>query len=160
MDIGDGWTRPTRGGFRFDLMSWSPAALLADLARFDADEWIPLGGDGSYGEEWDEIPLIKPSKSQDGGTVNHDKLESCPTFLEVASAFPGRVLDMTMARLSPGGWVQEHRDISGGTAMGVARFHVPVVTHPDVEFYINRSRVFMDEGEVWNLCRVCIWKLL
>jgi aspartyl/asparaginyl beta-hydroxylase (cupin superfamily) len=49
------------------------------------------------------------------------------------------------------GRIKEHRDFSGGVPMGVARFHVPIVTHPDVEFYVSGRRVVMDPGSVWSL---------
>jgi hypothetical protein len=59
-------------------------------------------------------------------------------------------LDIRLARfltLEPGGIIAEHRDafLSGG----VVRLHVPVVTHPDVEFYIDGHRCFWQPGELW-----------
>ncbi len=34
---------------------------------------------------------------------------------------------------------------------GIARFHVPIVTNPQVEFLLDRKIVEMKEGEVWYL---------
>jgi hypothetical protein len=75
----------------------------------------------------------------------------CTEVAKVVEAFPSRVLDMIFARIESGGRVKEHRDFSGGTPMGVGRFHIPVITHEDVEFWVNGARVVMREGEVWNL---------
>ncbi len=33
----------------------------------------------------------------------------------------------------------------------MVRFHIPVITNPEVEFYLNRERVNMSEGECWYL---------
>jgi aspartyl/asparaginyl beta-hydroxylase (cupin superfamily) len=129
---------------RFDDRHWDPAALQADLVRFSAADWDKL----DYGDEWAQIPLVWPVKD---GVEEHPLLAECDAFRAVLDSFPGRVMDAVAARLGPGGWIKEHRDISGGVAMGVARFHIPVVTHPDVEFYIGGVRCIMGEGEVWSL---------
>ena len=58
---------------------------------------------------------------------------------------------MCLASLEPGGRIKEHRDISGGTAANVIRLHIPIITHPDVAFYVDGQRVTMAAGEVWHL---------
>lgn len=133
------FTRPTRGGVRLDQLAFDPSGLRTDLARFGDQDWISR----AYGTEWAEVRLIDKER--------HPLLDSCPSFLEVLDAFPGRPIDMVLARLDPGGAIQEHRDFSGGVPMGVGRFHVPIVTSQDVEFYVSGTRVYMGEGEVWNL---------
>ena len=35
--------------------------------------------------------------------------------------------------------------------MGVVRLHVPIVTNPDAEFYVNGKRLFLGPGEAWTL---------
>ncbi len=146
------WTRPSRGGVRFDDRSWGADELQADLVRFGDDEWQSLDNGG----DWGQIPLVWPSKE---GTEVHPAMSDCPAFRAVLDSFPGRVMDAVIARLGPGGWVKEHRDISGGVAMGVARFHVPVVTHEDVEFYVDGKRCRMAEGELWSLDTTYLHKL-
>jgi len=123
---------------------WDPVPLQADLARFDESDWNTL----DYGDVWGQIPLVWPAKD---GMEQHPLLDECHAFREVIDSFPGRIMDAVVARLGPGGWVKEHRDISGGVSMGVARFHVPVVTHEGVEFYVGGERCRMGEGEVWSL---------
>ena len=34
---------------------------------------------------------------------------------------------------------------------GTVRLHIPVVTNPDVEFYLNGSRVLLEAGSAWYL---------
>ena len=138
------WTRPSRGGLRFNEHTFDPAALQEDLARFPESDWDTLAN----GDAWGQIPLVWPIED---GLAEHPLLDRCPAFRRVFESFPGRLIDAVAARLGPGGWVKEHRDISGGVSMGVARFHVPVVTHEDVEFFVGGARCRMGEGELWSL---------
>jgi quercetin dioxygenase-like cupin family protein len=34
---------------------------------------------------------------------------------------------------------------------GVARVHIPIKTSADVDFYLDRERIEMNEGEAWYL---------
>jgi aspartyl/asparaginyl beta-hydroxylase (cupin superfamily) len=140
------YTQPTRGVVRLDDMRWDTDRLQADLTRFDGDPtWESL----SYGTEWQHCMLVRPTK--DGTDWFHPALEDCPAITEIFDAFPGKVMDASLARLGPGGSIGEHRDISGGVAMGVARFHVPIVTDPGVEFFVSGDKVYLGPGETWTL---------
>lgn len=133
--------RPTRGVVRLDDLSFDAEALAADVAKAEAaTPWKPLG----YGDRWGKIELWR-------NDFRHPVLEQCPAIKHVIASLPAKVLDVELARLGPGGWVKEHRDISGGVPMGVARFHVPVVTHPNVEFSVNGKPLYLAPGETWNL---------
>jgi hypothetical protein len=137
--------RPTRGAVRLDALRWAAAPMQAELARFPDEAWQTR----AYGDLWGDIVLLKPGK--DGGMWEHPEWPSCPAIRGIVDSIPSRVLDVTLARLGPGGWVKEHRDISGGIPMGVARFHVPIVTDPGVRFFVSGRQVVMGEGELWNL---------
>jgi len=138
-------TRPVRGVTRLNDLKWDTALLQADLAQFEDSDWDAV----HYGEEWKQIMLAHPDGS--GETTLHPKVAQCPTLQAVFAAFPGKLLDATLASLAPGGSVGEHRDISGGTPMGVGRFHVPIVTDPRVEFFVSGNKLFLAAGETWNL---------
>jgi aspartyl/asparaginyl beta-hydroxylase (cupin superfamily) len=53
------------------------------------------------------------------------------------------------------GWApvrrSQHRDYDLGIEDGHARVHVPIVTNPLVEFYLDEQLVEMREGEAWYL---------
>jgi hypothetical protein len=138
-------TRRNRGATRIADMSWNQSELAADLARFDASDFGAL----AHGAAWAQVQLVRPDGR--GGCIDHPRWAACSAFQRVAKSFGGKVMNVTLASLGPGGSVKEHRDISGGLPMGVARFHVPVVTHRDVEFIVDRKPVFMGPGEVWTL---------
>ena len=74
----------------------------------------------------------------------------------LSSCCPGAALaawcrSSRLKLLAPGGFVHEHRDITGVSPMGVLRLHVPIVTDPDVEFDVNGKRVPLLPGEAWVL---------
>ena len=138
-------TQPVRGVVRLDDLVWDPAALAAEVARFPEADWQVL----SYGTAWKQIMIVHPEAG--GGQFRHPILATCPTIQAVFDAFPGRLLDASLASIAPGGAIGEHRDISGGTPMGVARFHVPIVTDPQVAFFVSGQRQYLAPGETWNL---------
>jgi Aspartyl/Asparaginyl beta-hydroxylase len=52
---------------------------------------------------------------------------------------------------TPGSVIEEHRDGQLSAEEGTARIHIPVVTNPDVEFYLNGARVVLEAGSAWYL---------
>jgi hypothetical protein len=54
-------------------------------------------------------------------------------------------------RLTVGSVIKEHNDFELSFEEGTVRIHVPVVTNPDVEFYLNRRRVVLEAGSSWYL---------
>ncbi|MEM9457154.1 MAG: aspartyl/asparaginyl beta-hydroxylase domain-containing protein [Myxococcota bacterium] len=147
----DGFTIPTLGAIRLDRLRFDVEPLIADLALFDEEDWddrdySQSGGQSGGqpdGESWNEVQLIADTP--------HPKLAQCPALAQVLATFPGRPIDMLWSRLRPGAAVGLHRDISGGGAMGVARFHVPIITNPGVIFMIDGQWITMAPGEVWSL---------
>jgi Aspartyl/Asparaginyl beta-hydroxylase len=53
--------------------------------------------------------------------------------------------------LEPGAKIHPHRDLSGASLSNRIRFHVPIVTNPDVKFMVDHERVKMNPGELWCL---------
>jgi hypothetical protein len=56
-----------------------------------------------------------------------------------------------LMRLTPGSVIKEHHDNDLSFEQGTVRLHVPVVTNPQVEFYLNRSRIVLEAGSCWYL---------
>lgn len=124
--------------------SWEVDAVADELAVFTADDWV----ERTSGSGWTEIRLV-----QDHGSnlEVHPKLGACPTLQRIAEDLKGRILDMSLSRLAPGGSVRPHRDLSGGVAMGVARLHIPLITDDQVEFTVAGRRIRLAPGTVWLL---------
>ena len=58
---------------------------------------------------------------------------------------------MRLLRLKAGSHIREHRDYRLGYEDGEVRLHIPVVTNPDVAFFLAGERVIMAAGECWYL---------
>lgn len=53
--------------------------------------------------------------------------------------------------LEPGAEIHAHRDLTGASMNNRIRFHVPIVTNPNVDFRVSGERVQMKPGELWYL---------
>ncbi|MBV9480939.1 MAG: aspartyl/asparaginyl beta-hydroxylase domain-containing protein [Acidobacteria bacterium] len=51
--------------------------------------------------------------------------------------------------LPPGGHIKDHFDFHTSFQFGLLRLHIPIITHPDVEFVIDGERVEWKPGELW-----------
>jgi len=56
-----------------------------------------------------------------------------------------------LLRLKAGSSIREHSDYRLGYEDGEVRLHIPVVTNPDVNFFLAGQRLSMQEGECWYL---------
>jgi len=118
-----------------------PPGLQADLwCLTEAREWKTL----KDGQHWSQIVLVK-------NQFRHPRLAECPAIEQAIFHLPSRVLDACLKLLGPGGFVHEHRDMTGAAPLRVVRLHVPIVTHPDVDFCVNGMRLFLRPGEAWIL---------
>ena len=133
--------RPTRGAIRLNALYIDPEPLRADLRHIvQTVEWKVL----KYGEHWAQIVLLRDE-------FRHPLLTTCLALERAIAGLPSRPLDACLKLLGPGGFVLEHRDMTGAVPMGVVRLHVPIVTHTDAEFYVNGKRLFLGPGEAWIL---------
>jgi aspartyl/asparaginyl beta-hydroxylase (cupin superfamily) len=122
-------------------LSLDPAPLEVDVQRLSAtDKWRRLK-DGAH---WDQLVLVKDD-------FREPLLSDCPGLASAIEELPSRVVAACLKRLGPGGFVNEHRDLVGAAPMGVVRLHVPIVTHPDVEFCVNGRRLYLRPGSAWIL---------
>src|SRR5262249_40154424 len=83
--------------------------------------------------------------------VDTPALRASPYLREVLSSFQTTLRATRLMRLAPGSVIKEHTDPGLRFEEGLARIHVPVLTNPDVEFYLNGSRVVMTAGSRWSL---------
>jgi len=54
-----------------------------------------------------------------------------------------------MLALAPCGKIKPHQDAGFGFANGMLRLHIPIITDPRVEFFIDGQRVHWNAGELW-----------
>lgn len=142
---------------RFD-----PQALAADLARLRDETWTAHFVTDNYRGDWDILPLRAPAgvthpilrAASHPGVTDWDDTEllaACPAFAAVLASLRCPIEAARLMRLAPGSEIREHRDPDLAAEWGNVRLHVPVVTHPEVAFYLNGARVDMASGEMWYL---------
>jgi hypothetical protein len=78
-------------------------------------------------------------------------LAACPYFQQVLATFAAPLQAVRLMRLTVGSVIKEHNDFELSFEEGTVRIHVPVVTNPEVEFYLNRRRVVLEAGSSWYL---------
>jgi mannose-6-phosphate isomerase-like protein (cupin superfamily) len=83
--------------------------------------------------------------------ANTALLAQCPAIQSALKEFHCPLRDVRLLRLAPGSHIREHRDDDLRFDQGEARLHIPLVTHPLVEFYVEGQRAIMEAGECWYL---------
>lgn len=141
-------------------LSFDPQRLQADAAQFAAGEWTAHFNQQIYRGEWSGVALravpgagvsLYPDPAAKGAfadTAAMQRLAYIPTVLD---AIPCAKNSVRLLKLAAGSNIRRHRDYYLGPEDGEVRLHVPVVTHPDVEFVLDDERVPMAEGELWFL---------
>ncbi|HEY6229829.1 MAG TPA: aspartyl/asparaginyl beta-hydroxylase domain-containing protein [Pyrinomonadaceae bacterium] len=141
--------------FKFD-----PEALRSDLDRICADEWVTHFNQDYFEGAWTGVALR--SKGGDARKLHSHSiaelsfadtplLERCPYVRETLSRFQCTLQSVRFLKLAAGSQIKEHRDYDLGFAEGQLRLHIPVITNPDVHFFLDAHRVELQPGECWYL---------
>jgi hypothetical protein len=113
-----------------------------------------------YEGEWTAIPL----RSTDGSTDNiiiapqenaeyKDTvfLDECPYIKEVLQTFDCPLMAVRLLKLNAGALIKEHRDHDLYFEKNEIRLHIPVITHEQVETWLDKERLLLQEGECWYM---------
>jgi len=128
--------------------------ILADL------HWRPHYQVKHYEGEWSAIPLrsidgksdniiISPSNDKEYGDTEF--LERSPYFTNILHSFKCKLQAVRLLKLNAGSSIKEHRDADLNYEKGEVRFHIPVITHSEVEFILDNERLYLKEGECWYM---------
>ena len=141
-------------------LQFDPQRLRADLSRLSSGAWTPHFNASFFEGDWSGI-VLRGSASDRGLSAGRastaesftatEALEACPYFQEVLTALQCPLKSVRLLRLAAGSIIREHADSDLGEELGEVRLHIPVVTNPEVEFYLAGKRVRMDAGECWYL---------
>jgi hypothetical protein len=114
--------------------------------QMTAEDWRPTHPDGPYASGgWRVVKFI------DNG-LKTDMYKKFSTQLdEILSNFECPVNMAVLYSVLPGAVLHEHRDVSATLELGRLRFHVPIVTHEDVDFLVSRKKIPMRFGNLWAL---------
>jgi hypothetical protein len=78
-------------------------------------------------------------------------LAQSPYLKEVLQTFKCPLMAVRLLKLNAGALIKAHRDADLCYEKGEIRLHIPIITHPDVEFYLENESMQMKEGECWYL---------
>jgi quercetin dioxygenase-like cupin family protein len=74
-----------------------------------------------------------------------------PSVKKLISVLHCPVMSARFLNLQAGAVIKEHRDNELAFEKGEARLHFPVITNPEVEFYCEKERILLHQGECWYL---------
>jgi hypothetical protein len=140
-------------------MNFDPADLQADLETLGTGEWTAHFNTGFFNGDWSGAALRAAAGSANamhadthqGEFSDTALLQQCGHLRAVVESFKCPLRSVRLLRLTAGSNIREHRDYDLGYDAGEVRIHVPVITHPGVEFYLDGRRIIMNEGECWYL---------
>ncbi|ATQ43030.1 aspartyl/asparaginyl beta-hydroxylase domain-containing protein [Caulobacter mirabilis] len=139
--------------FRFDV-----ARMRAEVGSLADGDWIPHYNARDYEGEWSGVALRSTGgrdgwlfPAPPGGEPYADTptLGRLPYLAQVLGTFECPLETARLLRLHAGSSIREHVDHALGYEDGLARLHVPIVTSPEVVFYLDGAPVPMGEGECW-----------
>lgn len=113
-----------------------------------------------YEGEWTALPLRSIGGKADdvaispvSGSIYQDTifLKQSTYLQEVLAHFKCPLLAVRLLKLNAGAIIKEHKDAELCFEKGEIRLHIPVTTHNNVEFYLDKERMNMKEGECWYM---------
>jgi Aspartyl/Asparaginyl beta-hydroxylase len=134
--------------------------LRADLNNLQPGDWIPHFNTRYYEGEWSAVALrsvggvagqIYPDPTAQGSFADTPLLARCPNIRTALARFECPLESVRLLKLDAGSSIREHKDLNLGYEDGEIRIHVPVLTNPGVEFFLDGERILMNEGESWYI---------
>ena len=122
--------------------------------------WQPHYQVNHYEGEWSAIPLRSIAGKIDDIIISPDKnpdyrdtvfLDNSPYLQQVLHTFKCPLQAVRLLKLNAGSTIKEHRDAELNFERGEIRLHVPVCTHTDVEFFLDKEKIDLKEGECWYM---------
>lgn len=139
-------------------MRFDPDPLRADLQTLLAEPWYLHPNKADYDRDWSILSLRSigghPRRTiaaplPAAAFADTPNLARTPYFRAVIAAFPMPLQGIRLLKLAAGANITEHTDGGLGFEDGQVRFHIPVITNPEVEFRLAGQRLDMRPGEVW-----------
>ncbi len=134
--------------------------LQQEVSALSASQWLPHYQVKHYEGEWTAIPLRSIGGKADDIIISPGDnpeyldtvfLESSPYLQKVLQTFQCPLQAVRLLKLNAGSSIKEHRDAELNFESGEIRLHIPVLTHPDVEFFLDKERLALQEGECWYM---------
>jgi hypothetical protein len=141
-------------------LAFDAAAMRTEVDALEPGRFVAHFNTGYHDGGWSGAALRSPGgdasrlyADPSAGSPSSDTelMERCPAIAAALAQIRCPLRAVRVLRLAPGGIIREHRDDDLLWEKGEARLHIPLATHPEVEFYVDGTRVVMEAGECWYL---------
>ena len=131
-----------------------------EVNNLAAPQWLPHYQVKHYEGEWTAIPLrsiggkaddIIISPTDDRDYLDTVFLENSLYLQKVLQSFLCPLQAVRLLKLNAGSYIKEHCDAGLNFESGEIRIHIPVLTHADVEFFLDKEKMNLQEGECWYM---------
>ncbi len=126
-----------------------------------AEEWQPHINKYHYSGSWTVLALRSPGgehknivpelMGKHSEYLDNAYMAHFPSVKKLLSTINTAVMSARFLNLQAGAVIKEHRDAELAFEKGEARLHFPVITNPNIEFYCENERIFLEEGDCWYL---------
>ncbi len=136
------------------------ALLQQDVNHLSKSNWLAHYQTKHYEGEWSAIPLRSIGGKADSIIVSPTEnapyadtifLNQSPYLQQILHSFKCPLQAVRLLKLNAGASIKEHNDADLCFEKGEIRLHIPVITHSNVEFYLQDERLITNEGECWYM---------
>lgn len=131
--------------------------LLQALAAIEEARWQGHFNSAFYSGDWSGVALISAVDALTelspgrGLPVPRAPWSEDRRWREALRDCSLEIVSARLLRLGPGGSIHEHRDYDLGGPDADLRLHIPLLSPPQVDFWLDNQRVPMTAGECWFL---------
>ncbi|MCO5951173.1 aspartyl/asparaginyl beta-hydroxylase domain-containing protein [Mucilaginibacter flavidus] len=124
------------------------------------NEWQPHLNTYHYSGSWKVLSLRSPGGSHkniipdligESDFLDTEYMGHFASVKKIMASLHCPIMAVRFLNLQAGAIIKEHTDAELALEKGEARLHFPVFTNPQVEFYCEKDRIFLNEGECWYL---------
>ncbi|MES2818064.1 MAG: aspartyl/asparaginyl beta-hydroxylase domain-containing protein [Pseudomonadota bacterium] len=152
-------TRPALPAYARLPLRFDTLALREALGQLPASAWTAHFNADYYSGDWSGVPLLSPLQAHDRLNAAHGGASSAglptawyaPAWHQLLTQIPMQISSARLLRLGAGAQIREHQDPDLGDPLGDVRLHIPIISHPEVEFLLEGQVVPMAEGDCWFL---------
>lgn len=131
--------------------------LLRALAAIADDAWRSHFNTDYFSGDWSGVALISAADAlTELSPGRGSPLCRAPWLLDDRwqqglRDLPLKIVSARLLRLGPGGRIHEHRDYDLDGEDADLRLHIPLLSPPEVDFWLDGQRIPMRAGECWFL---------
>jgi hypothetical protein len=127
------------------LSDLKPSKQRSYISQTNHEAW---GGISLHaiGGRWDDASAGGPSLA---GFQETEAVQRAPYFKQVLDSLECPKQSVRISVMGPKGRIKPHVDTDIGFDRGVIRLHIPIITNPHVEFFIDNQPVSFTPGHLW-----------